>query len=214
MKKAITKSIVFASAALLLTACTTDPYTGESKISNSAKGALIGAIGCAAIGATESGKHARNAAAGCAVVGAGVGLYMDQQEAQLRERLAGSGVGIKRVGDVIELILPSNITFASDRSDLSSSITGTLSDVALVLTEYNKTNIDVVGHTDNQGAYEYNQRLSEDRAKSVSWFLAEQGIAASRLNTVGRSYSEPVATNDTAQGRAANRRVEISITSQ
>lgn len=205
------KHIVPIAAVLFFTGCVTDPYTGEQKLSNSVKGALIGGIGCALAASTKSGKHARNAGLGCAAVGAGIGYYMDRQEAALRQRLKGSGVSIKRNGDDIQLILPSNITFISSSSDLSQGIRNTLSDVALVLKEFDKTSVKIVGHTDSLGSYEFNQKLSEKRARSVRWHLTQQGLKEGRLNIQGKSFSAPVASNDTASGRSQNRRVEISI---
>lgn len=199
-------------AIMIISGCATNnPYSGEKKLSNSATGALLGGIGCALVGAIKSGKHARNAGLGCAAIGAGVGHYMDRQETALRKRLKGAGVGIKRNGDRIELVLPSAITFVSSSAELSEEIKTTLDSVARVLTQYDKTRVNILGHTDSVGSYAFNQSLSENRAKSVRWVLVRKGLNPSRLTVHGKSFSQPKESNNTAQGRAQNRRVEISI---
>ena len=136
---------------------------------------------------------------------------MDNQEAKLRAQLQGTGVSVTRVGDRIILNMPSNITFPSDQSSILPGFYSTLNSVALVLKEYDKSIVDVYGHTDSQGSDAYNLTLSQRRASSVSQYLASQGVDPRRLNTQGFGESRPVASNDTEAGRAANRRVEVSI---
>lgn len=208
-----------AASALLLAGCTTtDPYTGEQKTSNATQGALIGGLLGAGIGAltnTSSGKQAaRNALIGAgvgALAGGAVGGYMDQQEAELRQRLRAAGVSVKRVGNNIQLVMASDITFDTGVAQVKPNYYQTLAAVAEVLREYNRTYVEVSGHTDSQGSTEYNQRLSQDRAYSVSNILVQNGVNGGRLIPAGFGETRPVASNATNPGRAQNRRVEIQI---
>ncbi len=214
MKKTI---LAFALATTSLAGCMTyDPYTGEEKTSSATKGSIIGAIGGAAIGAATSsksdrGKGALIGAAGGAAVGGGIGYYMDKQEAELRRKLEGTGVRVVRNGDEIDLVMPGNITFDLNESSIKSSFSGTLESVALVLKEYDKTIIQIEGHTDSSGSDSYNQLLSERRASSVRDFLLNQGIEPKRTRAVGYGERYPVASNETASGREQNRRVELTL---
>lgn len=209
---------ILAAAAVLVGCTTTDPYTRETKTSHATRGAIFGALGGAAIGAltnTSSGKQAaKNALIGAgvgALAGGAVGAYMDNQERKLRERLDGTGVGIRRDGDTIHLVMPGNITFATDSADISSGFYPVLDDVALVLREYDKSYIKVDGHTDSTGGAQYNQELSQRRANSVASYLVGRDILPGRLIVHGYGESQPVADNGTPQGRRENRRVEIEI---
>lgn len=214
------KMITTASAILLLQACTTfDPYTGDSKTSKTAIGATAGA-GLAAVVAYLDNKNkdskTRNkrilaAAAGGAAIGGGIGYYMDAQEAKLRKQLGDSGVSIQRDGEKINLIMPGNITFSTNSSNINTNFTGVLNSVALVLEEYNKTLIVVSGHTDSVGSSQHNQKLSEARAGSVANYLRGQKILSERLDIVGFGETQPVANNQSAGGRELNRRVEITL---
>ena len=214
MKKAI---LAFAVATVGLGGCMTyDPYTGEEKTSSATKGSIIGALGGAAVGAATSsksdrGKGALIGAAGGAAIGGGIGYYMDKQEAQLRRKLEGSGVRVVRNGDQIELIMPGNITFDLNQSSIKPSFTDTLDSVALVLKEFDKTIIQIEGHTDSSGSQSYNQLLSEQRAGSVRDFLLNQNIAPKRTRAVGYGERYPLASNDSAAGREQNRRVELTL---
>ena len=136
---------------------------------------------------------------------------MDQQEAKLRAELEGTGVSVTRIGDNITLNMPGNITFATDSSDLSPAFFDVLNSVGKVLQEYNKTVIEVAGHTDSTGSDAYNQSLSERRAASVASYLRGRGVLGDRLITVGMGESRPIADNSTPAGRQANRRVEITM---
>lgn len=200
----------------LIGCTTTDPYTGEQKTSNTAKGAGIGAVAGAVIGAASSSKSDRKkgaligAAAGGAI-GGGVGNYMDRQESALRERLQGSGVQVRREGDNLYLVMPGNITFASGRAEIRSDFYEVLNSVSLVLKEFNKTAIKVSGHTDSTGSDSLNQTLSEQRANSVRSYLITQNVVAGRIQAYGYGPRYPVATNSTDAGRQANRRVELEL---
>lgn len=215
MKKAL---LTLGAAALLAAGCTTNPYTGEERasrtVTSGAGGAAAGAAAGAVIGAIAGGRPGKGAAIGAAAgaaIGVGIGVYQDRQQAKLRERLANSGVSVTREGDNIRLNMPSDITFPVNQSDINPGFYETLNSVALVLKEYDKTTVSVLGHADATGSDAYNQALSERRALSVSNYLAAQGVAPARLNAVGFGESRPVADNSTAQGRAYNRRVEILI---
>ncbi len=211
--------VVLFSASVILAGCTTnDPYTREQKTSNTTKGAAIGALAGAVLGAltnTSSGKQAaRNAMIGAgigALAGGGVGFYMDQQEKKLRERLDGTGVSVTRAGNNIILNMPGNVTFATDSADINANFYNVLSDVALVLNEFEKTYVNVDGHTDSTGSDSYNMQLSQQRAGSVSQYLISEQVMSQRLIVQGYGESRPIADNGTAQGRQLNRRVEIQL---
>jgi len=198
-------------SALALSACTVNPYTGEEQVSKAATYGAGAAVACGLIGAMDSKKHARNAALGCGLVGAGVGAYMDVQEAKLREELRGTGVSVSREGDNIRLIMPGNITFETDSYNLRASFYPILNSVGKVLAKYNDTTLRITGHTDNTGSKAYNQTLSERRAQSVANYLATQGVSSARSFSEGRGFDQPIANNGTAAGRAQNRRVELYI---
>lgn len=201
-------------APLAVTACTTtDPYTGEQKVSNTAKGAGLGAIAGGIIGAVAGDDEAAIAGAVAgAAIGGGIGNYMDRQENELRAELASTGVRVQRNGDNIRLIMPGNITFATGQSDVRPEFYATLNSVSKVLAKYNQTNVLVEGHTDNVGADQYNLGLSIDRAESVGNYLAAQGVSVPRIRALGYGETQPIANNATDNGRQENRRVEIQLT--
>ena len=212
------KVALVALAATYLTACTTtDPYTGEQKVSNTAGGAAIGA-GVGAVAGLLVGNNPvqrRNAAligAGMgALAGGAIGNYMDTQESELRAQLQGTGVSVTRVGDRIILNMPSNVTFATDQDQVIPPFYPTLDSVALVLRKFDKTLIDVDGHTDSVGNAGYNMDLSNRRANSVANYLASRGVDPRRMSAMGYGMERPIASNASEAGRAQNRRVEISI---
>lgn len=209
--------IAIALLAVSMTACTTlDPYSGDKKVSNAGKGAGIGAIAGAVIGAATAGKGNKDrailtGAALGAAAGGGVGVYMDNQEKALRNKLVGSGVQVQREGDNLRLIMPGNITFQTDSAQIRGNFFEVLDSVALVLKEFKDTSILVAGHTDSVGNDSYNQGLSERRAYSVKNYLSSAGIPAGRVQAIGFGERHPVASNDTTQGRDANRRVELEL---
>jgi outer membrane protein OmpA-like peptidoglycan-associated protein len=204
-----------ALAAAYLAGCTTtDPYTGQQKISNTAGGAAIGALAGAGAGLLAGGDDRKNALIGAgvgALVGGGVGVFMDKQEAELRAQLQGTGVSVSRVGDQIVLNMPSNITFATDQDQVNTGFYPTLNSVGLVLNKYKQSLVDIYGHTDSQGRDDYNLDLSQRRAQSVAGYLTSQGVDSRRFYVQGAGETQPVASNNNEAGRSQNRRVEIKI---
>jgi outer membrane protein OmpA-like peptidoglycan-associated protein len=206
----------------LAAGCASGPYGGgyggggASGMSNTTKGAAIGALGGGAVGALATKDHLKGgligAAAG-AVLGGGVGYYMDRQEQQLRQRLesSGTGVQVQREGDNLRVIMPSQVTFDSGSANIRPGFYSALNSVAQVLRENDQTTVDITGHTDSKGSDSYNQRLSEDRGRAVADYLAAQGVNPARMNARGMGESTPVASNSTESGRQQNRRVEILI---
>lgn len=207
---------VVTMTALLIGCASSDPYTGEQKTSNTAKGAGIGALAGAVIGAATSSSKDRKkgaliGAAGGAALGGGIGVYMDRQEKVLRDKMAGTGVSVAREGDNLRLSMPGSITFGVDRYEVRPEFYDTLGAVVQVLKEYDKTSIRVTGYTDSTGSDSYNQTLSENRAASVGQYLISQGVAPGRVMTSGMGERNPVASNDSEEGRQANRRVEMVL---
>ena len=212
-------AIVGAAALIALSGCATDPFTGERRASRTAQGGAIGAAGGAAAGAVlgevigdKAGKGAAIGAAAGALLGGGIGVYMDRQEAQLREQLEGTGVSVTRAGDQIILNMPGNITFATASSDINSSFYPVLNSVAVVLKEYDQTQVNVAGHTDSRGSDSYNLDLSKKRASQVADYLVSQPqVNPARFNVIGFGEARPIASNASEAGMAANRRVEITL---
>ena len=209
---------VLAGIAAFLSGCETlDPYTGESETSKATKGALIGAAAGAVAGlmsgddAVERRQHALIGAGIGALAGGAVGNYMDRQEAELRAELQGTGVSVTRMGDNITLNMPGNVTFDTDSAALRPQFFGVLNSVGKVLTEYDKTVVEVAGHTDSTGSDSHNMALSQRRANTVGEYLYTQGIMDQRIMTVGMGEHHPIADNATPEGRQLNRRVEITL---
>ena len=214
LKPAIVALVVSATAA----GCeTTDPYTGEKKTSDATYGALIGVGVGAAVGmisghdAKERRQRALIGAGVAGLSGAAIGAYMDKQEAELREQMRQSGVSVTRKGDDIILNMPGNITFRSGSADLNPQFFKVLDGVSQVAKKYDKTIIEVAGHTDNVGGADYNRQLSQRRAGSVAQYLESRGVSEQRIMTAGGGEDHPIASNSTDQGRAANRRVEVTL---
>jgi outer membrane protein OmpA-like peptidoglycan-associated protein len=216
MRRFATISIAAILGLSLVSACTTqNAYTGQSQMSNTSKGALIGAGAGAALGLlVDSSDRAKGALIGAgvgALAGTGVGYYMDQQDAQLRKELVGTGVQVTRQGNNITLIMPGNVTFDTNSSMLKSSFYPVLDSVTKVVKQYQKTILLVAGYTDSTGSASYNQLLSQQRAQSVANYIEAQGVNPKRLVVQGFGESHPIASNDTAEGRAQNRRVELTL---
>ena len=211
MKRLITLAVL---GSFLAACTTTNPYTGEQQVSKTAGGAALGALAGAGVGMLAGGDDRRNALIGAgigALAGGAVGNFMDQQEADLRAQLQGTGVSVTRNGNQIILNMPSNITFATDQDQVIPEFYPTLNSVALVLNKYKQTIVDIYGHTDSQGDDGYNLALSQRRAQSVANYLRTQAVDPRRLLVTGAGESQPIASNGTSAGRAQNRRVEIQI---
>jgi outer membrane protein OmpA-like peptidoglycan-associated protein len=219
MNKFAASALCATLATSLLASCAT--YTGQTSDPNDPNrtrtGALIGA-GIGAVAGLLSGHDAverrQRALVGAGVgglAGGAIGAYQDRQEAALRRDLAGSGVDVVRQGDNITLNMPGNITFAFDSANLQPQFQPVLDNVAQTLNQYNQTVIEVAGHTDSVGTEAYNQQLSVQRANSVAGYLSSRGVTMQRMIVTGAGESRPIASNDTEAGRAANRRVEITI---
>ncbi len=218
MKNIVPIALLVVSTALTVSGCmTTDAYTGDKKVTNTTKGAGIGALAGAVLGAAtgdnskERRKRALIGAGVGALTGAGVGAYMDRQEAKLRAQLQGSGVSVTRSGNDLILNMPGSITFKTASADLNSNFYSVLDSVGLVLKEFDKTIIDVEGHTDSDGADAYNQQLSLNRANSVGTYLQSHGVNGQRIVAFGAGEARPVANNSTPDGKQQNRRVELKL---
>ena len=207
-------AIALMSGAFLAACTTTDPYTGQQRVSRTAGGAALGAGLGAGIGLLAGGNDRRNALIGAgigALAGGAIGNYVDRQEAELRAQLQGTGVSVTRVGNNLVLNMPSNVTFALNQAQIDPSFFGTLNSVAIVLSKFNQTLIDVYGFTDTTGSAQYNLNLSQQRAQSVASYLSSQGIDRRRMYVQGFGEERPIASNASEAGRAQNRRVEITI---
>lgn len=206
----------------ILAGCATSPddphrHTKEKAATGAAIGALAGAI----IGHSQdrSGGALRGALIGAAAggaLGAGVGVYMDKQEAEFRQKLAAEQqahqIEVERLkNENLKITMNSEVSFDFNSAAIQPAFTHTLDKVNDVVARYSRTSIHVVGHTDSVGSAAYNQNLSEDRAKSVAWYMEDGGVAPSRITTEGRGESQPRATNETEAGRQLNRRVELLI---
>ncbi len=211
------KLIAVLAAAALVGACSTDPYTGEQKVSNTAGGAAIGAGLGALAGMAVGGS--RNAQRNAVLIGAGhgalpggaIGATMDKNEAELRAELQGTGVSVTRTGDQVILNMPSDITFNVDQDAVKAGFYPVLNSVAKVLNRYQRTVVDVYGYTDSTGSDQHNLDLSQRRAMSVANYLSAQGVDPRRFAVTGFGKERPIASNATAEGRAQNRRVEIQL---
>ncbi|MXO86749.1 OmpA family protein [Altererythrobacter aurantiacus] len=200
-----------------LSACVTDPNTGERKISRTGIGAVLGGTAGYLLGDVIGGSTARIIGAGIGgSAGAVIGKQFDDQIRELDEATQGTGVEVEEIGDqeAILLKLPDGVTFAVNSATISPSFRTTLDSVAQTLKNYPNSLIDVYGFTDSTGSEAYNLELSQRRAQAVADYLAMQGVARSRMATQGYGENPEYfrASNDTPEGRALNRRVEIKIT--
>ena len=217
MKNTIIVLMIFVTGIFAVQSCTTDPYTRERQTSKTIWGSIIGGAAGAAAGAAtgrDSESRRKRALIGLgvgALAGGATGAYMDRQETVLRQRLEATGVSVTRVDDRIILNMPSNITFQTDRAEISSQFYNVLNSVAQVLGEYEKTIINVTGHTDSTGEESYNLNLSQQRATNVAQYLIAQGVNSTRIAAQGMGEAQPIASNQTPEGRQANRRVEITL---
>ncbi|MBO9200886.1 MULTISPECIES: OmpA family protein [Niastella] len=197
-----------AAVAIILAGC--------KSMNKTTKGAIIGTAGGGAIGAVigkVAGNTAMGAVIGAAVggaTGAVIGHKMDKQAKEIENKVPG--VKVDRVGEGINVEFSEKILFGFNQSTLNSTASSNLDKLALVLKEYPDTDIEIQGHTDSKGADDYNMTLSEKRASSVATYLKSKGVASSRIRTKGYGETAPVASNDTEDGRAQNRRVNFLIT--
>ena len=198
---------------LTVVSCTT-ATDGTRKVSKTGIGAGIGAAAGAVIGQVigKDTKGTLIGTAGGAAVGAAIGNIFDRQEKELRNKLKGTGVDVKRTGEgEIKLTAPENITFDINSYVIKPQFRNTLDSVATVLKTYPDSTIVVSGHTDTTGNDVINNPLSVNRASSVESYLESQGISSSRITSRGYGSKQPIASNSTEAGRAQNRRVEIAI---
>ncbi|HYS51322.1 MAG TPA: OmpA family protein [Burkholderiales bacterium] len=217
-KSTVSAALVVAATAGLAAGCqTTDPYTGEMKTSSATFGALIGAGTGAAIGmisghdAKQRRQRALVGAGVGALAGGAVGGYMDKQESELRALMRDSGVTVTRKGEDIVLNMPGNVTFRTGSADLNAQFFKVLDGVAQVARKYDKTIIEIAGHTDNVGGTDFNRQLAQRRASTVARYLTSKGVSEPRIMTAAGGEDHPIASNSTEQGRAANRRVEVTL---
>jgi outer membrane protein OmpA-like peptidoglycan-associated protein len=214
------KELITLTMCALLSACATNPYTGESQTSKTAWGSGIGTVAGAGlgagIGALTGGKKgallgtAIGAGAGLAA-GAGTGAYMDVQARKLRQELLSTGVQVQQVDNKIVLIMPGNVTFGTNEATIAAKFEPVLDSVAKVINEYDKTMVQIIGYTDSTGTVATNNALSLRRANAVSNYLRLRGVSLSRIIVDGLGPQNPIASNNTASGREQNRRVEITL---
>ncbi|HKR91989.1 OmpA family protein [Novosphingobium sp.] len=212
LKSRLIMSSAAALSLIVVSGCVTDPNTGEKKVSRTAIGGIGGAGLGYLLGGVIGGKTGRIVGAGLGGVAGGVvGYQMDKQIKELKEQTAGSGVDVTQEGNGILVNLP-DVTFAVDSTVISPSFQTTLDKVAQSMNQYPNSLIDIYGHTDSTGSDAYNMDLSKRRADAVARYLIMHGVSSTRIQTQGMGKNYPVATNDTPEGRALNRRVEIKIT--
>jgi len=213
-KSRVMISALCAVSLVSLSACVTDPNTGERKVSRTAIGGGVGALGGLLLGGLIGGGTGRIIGAGIGgIAGAAYGSTLDKQIKELKEQTAGSGVDVTPTdnGQAILVNLPEGVTFDVASYSLKPEFRATLDKVADSLKQYPDSLIDVYGHTDSTGSDAYNQTLSENRARTVANYLQMQGVNPSRIRSQGYGETMPVADNTTEEGRRKNRRVEIKI---
>ena len=203
--------LAISAAALLVAACEVDPYANTNRTQ---QGAVAGAIAGGVLGAaTGSGNRLPEALLGAgvgALAGGVIGASLDRQAAELRAQL-GNNIDVRNTGDEIVVTMPQDILFATDSAALRPDLRRDLRAIAANLRQYPASTIIITGHTDSTGAMAYNQSLSERRASSVAAVLIESGVSSNRVMPRGAGQTQPIASNETAAGRAQNRRVEIVI---
>lgn len=205
MKKTLIAGVVAMSVGIA--GCANDPSNSQK---GAALGAVVGALLGKATGDNDKSRYAWGAAVG-AIAGGAIGNYMDRQEDALRKELADTGIEVVREGDNLKLVMPGDITFATDSASIASQFNPVLNDVATVVNEYEKTVLLIKGHTDDTGSEQYNQSLSERRAQSVKNLLTTYNVNPKRISTVGMGEYQPKVPNTSAQNRQQNRRVELEI---
>nr|WP_316929683.1 OmpA family protein [Sphingobacterium sp. ML3W] len=209
-KKLAVFGLTVATSAMLFGSCST-----IQNANNTTKGGVIGGVAGGALGAligNKAGSTAIGTIAGAAIGGAAgvlIGKKMDKQAAEIAKTVEGAEV--TQAGEGIVVKFDSGILFDFNKSALKASARENIKNLVATLNKEQGTDILVIGHTDNVGSLDANQKVSENRANAVRAFAVSQGLASSRIRTEGRNFSEPLESNDTEAGRAANRRVEIVI---
>ena len=201
---------------LLLVIVLAVSLAGCKTMNKSQKGAVIGGTSGGVVGGVigrSVGNTAMGAIIGATVGGVGgaiIGRQMDKQAEEIAKEMGDAEV--IREGEGIVIKFKEQVLFAYDRSDLNANAKASLDKLRTTLLKYPETNITVIGHTDSKGTRKYNQTLSESRANSVATYTSQNGIDNNRLTTIGKGETDPIATNETAEGSASNRRVEFVIT--
>lgn len=210
-------ALIAASGLVALGACAPTDGTGTAGISRTQQGAIAGAAVGAVLGASrdsDSNNEGRDAARGAilgAAAGAVAGNILDRQAQALQQSLSNPNIQVINRGSYLQVVMPEGILFATGSAAVSGAAQNDLYAVARNLNQYPNSLVEVVGHTDNTGSAALNADLSQRRAQSVAGILSAAGVSSSRLVARGAGFSQPVASNDTAAGRAQNRRVEILI---
>jgi len=206
IKKLFTAFLIISFLAVNM-GCAGWSRTQKGAVIGAGTGGAIGGIIGHATGSTVAGILIGAAVGGLA--GGFIGNYMDKQAAEIERDIQGAKV--ERVGEGIKITFSSGILFDVDKANLKDQFKGELAQLATILNKYEDTNILLAGHTDSTGSDEYNLQLSRNRAQSVADYLAIQNVNAARFTTQGYGKSDPIASNDTPEGRAQNRRVEVAI---
>jgi outer membrane protein OmpA-like peptidoglycan-associated protein len=202
--------------------CATNEAGEPRPLTRAEKGAIIGAVGGAAVGAASTkdgnkrGKRTLIGAIGGGLAGAAVGNYMDNQRKDFQKALApevknGAVIIEKLPGNNLRVVMTAQTAFDTNATAIKQGFKPSLNKIAKILVTYGKTQLTVIGHTDNVGSDSYNQGLSERRAGEVAEYLTSKGVINERVDHVGRGETAPRASNATAAGRTQNRRVEILI---
>ena len=212
----LNKTLLLSAIALMgLTACVDPNAYPDDPNARAKNGAIVGGMLGALAGATRSGDDKLGKAVVGGVLGAAlggaIGSTLDKQAADLRSSIGNSNISVTNNGQYLVVNMPQDVLFATDSATLRPDLTYDLRAVAGSLNRYPDSSVEVIGHTDNSGAAAYNQDLSQRRATSVAQVLRDAGVQGNRLAAYGRGEDQPVASNLTPEGRAANRRVEIII---
>jgi outer membrane protein OmpA-like peptidoglycan-associated protein len=205
------KAILAAATLAFAAGCSQPPSETQRVGLGAAAGAALGA----GVGLLFGGNDRRNALIGAgigALAGAATGEYLNRQQRRLEQDLAGTGATVTNTGQQLVVTLPETVTFDVGSSTVKPQFLPDLTEVATSLRAEPSSFIDVIGHTDSTGSAEFNQALSQRRAQAVADLLTARGVQRERVAAFGQGFSQPVATNDTPEGRAQNRRVEIRIT--
>jgi len=207
-------SALAATALLSTSACVTDPNTGHKRVSHTAIDAGIGIAAGVLLGGLIGGSGGRILGAGIGgIAGAVIGSSKDEEMRKLKEQTAGTGVNVTNAdnGNAFLVNLPESVTFDSGSYNLKPEARTVIDRITDNLKQYPNSLIDVYGHSDNQEAGMNGQPLSENRARTIANYLASHGVSEARIRSQGYGATMPIATNDTPEGRAQNRRVEIKI---